>query len=52
MRKFAEGVLLPYFQKHITSFRLVSCVSEGASCSYFLYNSILLVYDWYYVQVC
>jgi hypothetical protein len=32
--------------------RLVSCVTEGASCSYFQYESILLVNDWYYEQVC
>jgi hypothetical protein len=51
MRKFAEGASLPYFQYPITSFWLVSWVTEGALWSYFQYNSILLVYDWYYVQV-
>jgi hypothetical protein len=50
--RFVEGASLPYFQYLITSFRLVSWVTEGALCSYFQYNSVLLVYNWYYVQVC
>jgi hypothetical protein len=51
-RKFVEGASFPYFEYLITSFRLVSWVSEGPLCSYFQYNSVLLVYDWYYAQVC
>jgi hypothetical protein len=51
-RKFAEGTSLPYFQQVITSFRLVSRVTVGALCSYFQYNAVLPVYDWYYMQVC
>jgi hypothetical protein len=35
----------------ITSFRLVFYVTEGASLPYFQYYSVLLVHDWYYVQV-
>jgi hypothetical protein len=34
-RKFTEGASLPYFQYLITSFRLVSWVSEGSLCLYF-----------------
>jgi hypothetical protein len=49
--KFAEGTSLPYFQNLITSFRLVSWVTEGALYLYFQYNSVLLVYNWYYAQV-
>jgi hypothetical protein len=47
-RKFTEGSSFPYFQYLITSFQLVSWVSEGPLCSYFQYNFVLPVYDWYY----
>jgi hypothetical protein len=35
----------------ITSFRLLLYVTEGAMLPYFQYYSILLVHDWYYMQV-
>jgi hypothetical protein len=52
MRKFTKGASLPYSQYLIIRVRLVFWVSEGPLCSYFQYNSVLLVYDRYYVQVC
>jgi hypothetical protein len=51
MLKLAEGAVLPYCQYLITSFRLVSCGTEGALRLYSQYNAILLVYDWHYAQI-
>jgi hypothetical protein len=34
-----------------TSFRLVFYITEGASLLNFQYYSILLVHDWYYMQI-